>query len=200
MILPKRSFCLIRHGETVANRDGKIAGHWDVDLTAKGLAEAKQLQQYQWPQQVVLYASPLKRAQQTAQLGFLGHEPLLDSKLKERNWGALEGQDLAQLCPRQHTPPNGEPWADFVARKHGALTRILLRSAAGLPVIVAHSGTIRAVRFLLGLAFDGPSPANGQPLYYTPAGQQDWREHQLTLSTSMSALMADNQKEEMWTA
>ncbi|TDQ60468.1 putative phosphoglycerate mutase [Maritalea mobilis] len=200
MILPKRTFCLIRHGETVANRDGLIAGHWDVELTVQGLAEAKMLRQFQWPSQLVLYASPLKRAMQTAQLGFLDHEPILDIKLKERDWGALEGQDLSQLCPRQHTPPKGESWADFVERKQCALTKILLRSSPGLPVIVAHSGTIRAVRFLLGLDFDGPRPANGQPIFYSPDGQQNWREYRLTRSTNISALMTENQKEEMWTA
>jgi probable phosphoglycerate mutase len=187
-ILPKRAFCLIRHGETVANRDRVIAGHWDVELTAQGLAEAKQLRHFQWPQQLVLYASPLKRAMQTAQLGFLDHEPILDDKLKERNWGALEKQDLSQLCPRQQTPPSGEPWADFVARKKCALSRILLRSSPGLPVIVAHSGTIRAIRFLLGLDFDGPRPVNGQPIFYAPMGQDDWSEYRLTPSSNISAL------------
>ncbi|WP_085907257.1 histidine phosphatase family protein [Kiloniella majae] len=192
--LPERSFCLIRHGETTANRDGIIAGHLEVSLTEQGIAEAKFLQHFQWPEQLTLYASPLQRAMKTAQLGFSGHEPVLEKNLRERDWGNLDGKELAHLCPRHMTPPDGEPWTGFIARTQSAITRILLSSDNKLPVIVAHSGTIRVVRFLIGLDYNSSSPANGQPFLYTPQ-ERHWHQHELTPTTDITVLLVKNIKD-----
>ena len=36
-------FCLVRHGETDWNAERRLQGHTDVELNARGLAQAKQM-------------------------------------------------------------------------------------------------------------------------------------------------------------
>ncbi len=60
---------LIRHGQTVWNRDERFRGQTDVALDAMGLAQAEATGRYvarRWPVSIV-YTSPLKRAFQTAE-------------------------------------------------------------------------------------------------------------------------------------
>jgi probable phosphoglycerate mutase len=61
---------LIRHGETDWNAEGRIQGHSDIELNARGLEQARRLAA-RMPDEgefVALYSSPLKRALKTAQM------------------------------------------------------------------------------------------------------------------------------------
>jgi probable phosphoglycerate mutase len=62
-------FCLVRHGETNWNVEGRLQGHTDVDLNERGIAQAAQMAKAIKAinlQFDVLYTSDLQRAAKTA--------------------------------------------------------------------------------------------------------------------------------------
>lgn len=172
--IPRRPFCLIRHGETDANFEGIIAGRLEPKLTPLGRAQACQIATLSWTQPL-LFSSPQHRAVETAFLAFPGLENTQIPDLRERDWGDLEGQPLSAMIPREDTPENGEAWQDMLTRLHRGLMRALLDPRVGLPVLVAHSGTIRAIRRLTGGTEHGLRPPNAIPLLFTPA-VEGWQE------------------------
>jgi broad specificity phosphatase PhoE len=96
---------LIRHGENTANLTREFS-HRAVDysLTPKGILQAQQTAEYFKTKRVdAIYASPLKRAIETAQIigEAVGVEPLVLEQFREVNVGLLEGQ-----------PPTNEIWAE----------------------------------------------------------------------------------------
>ncbi|MDK3016599.1 histidine phosphatase family protein [Pseudodonghicola flavimaris] len=175
ILLPDRAFVLIRHGETDANRAGLIVGRLEAQLTDRGRAEAAALAGIDWPETPLLFVSPQARARETAALAFPGLPRSVVDGLRERDWGRLEGRPLAEMIPREATPEAGEAWADMLARVAAALRFALQDPRGGLPVLVAHSGTIRAVRRLTGGSEHGPRAANAAPILFTP-GPGLWAE------------------------
>lgn len=172
--IPSRPFCLIRHGETDANCKGIIAGRLEAQLTPFGQAQARQIAMLLWDQPL-LFSSPQNRAVETALLAFPGLETTRIPDLRERDWGDLEGRPLSAMIPREDTPENGEAWQDMLIRVHRGLMRALLDPRVGLPVLVAHSGTIRAIRRLTGGTEHDHRPLNATPLLFTPAAG-GWQE------------------------
>jgi len=189
--LPRVPFCVIRHGETDFNRDGRVAGRSDAMLTVAGRCAASRLATLDWPGAIRLYCSPQTRARDTAALAFPDLTPVVLSDLRERDWGDLEGAPVSQLGPRDATPPGGEPWPEMCARVARALQQVLAghdpaHPDPALPVLVAHSGIIRATRLLTGGTAGGPSPANAVPHLFLPAGT-GWRETDLTGAAAWTA-------------
>lgn len=169
---PSQDFCLIRHGETTANADAIIAGVTDVPLTALGRDQARALSEISWSEEIAVYASPLSRAQQTAQLAFPCRRIQLHSGLHERDWGVFEGRPLDDQPPREDTPDQGESWNDMLMRVHTSITEICATSEASLPVLVCHSGIIRAARVLWTTGDVGQRPPNATPLMFRRAGNK----------------------------
>ncbi|WP_373051089.1 histidine phosphatase family protein [Thalassovita aquimarina] len=178
MIGPTRPFVLIRHGQTDANRDGVIAGRTEARLTKAGRSAARALADWAWPAPIALFSSPQHRARETAELAFPGHEPILLDGLRERDWGRFEGLQVTDAPPREETPEGGEAWLDMIARVAAALRVAQDRAHGALPVVVAHSGVVRAARRFAGGSPHGPSPANTTPYLFAP-GPGGWRETML---------------------
>lgn len=92
---------LIRHGESVANRQKVFAGHLDVDLQDKGLEQAKVTARYVADNYKIdkIYASDLLRAYKTATcLGEILHMDVIkDEKLREISAGEWEGKKFDEL-------------------------------------------------------------------------------------------------------
>lgn len=170
--LPAQSFCLIRHGETTANAEGIIAGVTEVPLTALGCDQARALADLDWPAPIAVHASPMARAKRTAELAFPGREIQLHPGLRERDWGVFEGRPLAQLPRRDDTPEQGESWRDMLLRVEAAISGICAASAGVLPVLVCHSGVIRAARVLWTTGAVGHRPPNATPLLFARAGNE----------------------------
>lgn len=168
---PDRSFCLIRHGETLANAQGWIAGRTDVALTALGQAQARALSQRPWPDALTLVASPLSRAQETCRLAFPGQGFGVNAGLRERDWGVFETRPLSDQPRREDTPQDGEAWGDMLNRVAETVTAICAASPDALPVLVCHSGVIRAARTLWVDGTVGARPPNATPLLFTPQGR-----------------------------
>jgi len=96
---------LIRHGETDWNREGRWQGWRDVPLNPTGLAQAEAMAERLARAGVVfgaLYASPLRRALQTAHptARRLGLEIRIDERLREIHQGAFEGLTHAEIAQR----------------------------------------------------------------------------------------------------
>src|ERR1700753_397510 len=94
---------LIRHGETDANDQKIIQGWLDTDiaeLNQQGREQAKAAADSFSEVVDALYVSDLKRAVQTAQF-FCGKLPGIpyfeDSRLRERDFGALTGHDRQKI-------------------------------------------------------------------------------------------------------
>ncbi len=99
---------LIRHGESVWNKENLFTGWTDVDLSEKGLQEAKEagvlLKQEGFNFDMV-YTSVLKRAIRTAwnvldQMDLMWIPVKHEWRLNERHYGALQGLNKAQTAEK----------------------------------------------------------------------------------------------------
>ncbi|HEV7368228.1 histidine phosphatase family protein [Arenibaculum sp.] len=161
-------FHFLRHGETVANRAGTIAGHLDSPLTELGRRQARDAGSALAGAGIRrIWTSSLSRAHETAAIVAepLGVEVTVLAGLRERAWGAWEGQPRAVLV-RSATPEGGEGPDAF----RGRVLAALAETAGPWPaLIVAHSGVYRVLHeTLLGVPA-GPSVPNGVPMRFVPA-------------------------------
>ena len=91
---------IIRHGQTELNQRQVLQGRSDFLLNDAGIRQAQQAAAAL--SNVVfdhVFASPLKRAVQTAQIIAPDVEPVIDDRLIEMDYGPYEGADLKALPP-----------------------------------------------------------------------------------------------------
>jgi alpha-ribazole phosphatase len=152
---------LIRHAP-VAGASGVIHD-WDAPADIRDVAAFDMLRE-KLPNGAAQFTSPSLRTLQTA--AALGLNPVPDPNFMEQNFGDWTGRghdDLARefgaayhdfwKAPAENRPPNGESFADQIARVRDALAAL----PSGDVVVVAHSGTVRAaLAIALGIA---PEPA-----------------------------------------
>ena len=99
---------LLRHGESVWNQENRFTGWTDVDLTEKGVAEARKAGELMRDAGFVFdlaYTSVLKRAIKTLWLTLeqldLMWIPVTHSwRLNERHYGALQGLNKAETAAK----------------------------------------------------------------------------------------------------
>lgn len=85
---------LIRHGETKGNREHRYVGTTDEGLLPEG---EQALREKKMPQDVRVYASPLRRCRETARILFPEQEPILIEDLRECDFGEFEYKNYAEL-------------------------------------------------------------------------------------------------------
>ena len=106
--MSKYKVVLLRHGESVWNKENKFTGWTDVDLSEKGLKEANRAgsvlksEGYTFD---IAFTSVLKRAIQTLWLTLSGMDlmwiPVHRSyRLNERHYGALQGLNKAETAEK----------------------------------------------------------------------------------------------------
>lgn len=148
--LPLKSFYLIRHGESEANLHGLTAGISDVSLTVKGRQQAKLASMVIDNLNLinpVIYASPLIRVQNTAEIISQGRIPIITiTNLQERNFGVFEGEKWSVTREKMRKCEyfeDGDSVDEFVERCHLAFDRILNESLenSNTPLVIAHAGT-----------------------------------------------------------
>lgn len=99
---------LIRHGESTWNKENRFTGWTDVDLSAKGVEEAREAGQtlkregYSFD---IVYTSLLKRAIKTAnvvleELDQLWLPVVRSWRLNERHYGALQGLNKSETAEK----------------------------------------------------------------------------------------------------
>ncbi|OYY48181.1 MAG: histidine phosphatase family protein, partial [Polynucleobacter sp. 24-46-87] len=94
-------FCLIRHGETSWNTERRLQGHTDTPLNSRGEIQARQMAQALKNANLsfdILYSSDLQRAVNTANAieQLFGVQATIDSALRERHFGVLQGLNIEQ--------------------------------------------------------------------------------------------------------
>lgn len=103
-----KKIVLLRHGESTWNKENRFTGWTDVDLSEKGVEEAKQggivLKKGGWIFDVA-YTSVLKRAIRTLWIALdemdLMWIPVYNSwRLNERHYGALQGLNKAEMAEK----------------------------------------------------------------------------------------------------
>lgn len=95
--------CLVRHGETQWNADGRVQGQLDVPLSPVGLAQARAVATVLGKERFdAIYSSDLLRVRQTAEPTslLLRQEIFLDERLRERHYGVFQGLTYADAKAR----------------------------------------------------------------------------------------------------
>ncbi|MGE3830622.1 MAG: 2,3-bisphosphoglycerate-dependent phosphoglycerate mutase [Parvibaculaceae bacterium] len=173
----ERLLVLVRHGQSEWNLKNLFTGWRDVDLTEKGVEEAKaagRKLKAKGLQFDIAYTSALKRAQKTldlmlAELGQTGLKTLKDQALNERDYGDLTGlnkddarkkwgEEQVHVWRRSYDvePPGGESLKDTLARALPYYMKHIQPDVlSGKRVLVsAHGNSLRA----LIMAIEGLTP------------------------------------------
>ena len=174
---------LVRHGESTWNTAGLAQGHNDeAELTERGRSQAAEAAaQFGYRPVRAIYASDLRRAQQTAAAfaAVLGLPVHVDARLRERCLGVLEGTAHTTISPSDlghgdgrlfdpdTTPVSGESVRDLYLRaagfcddlaaglRDGRDTLPELTKRDGDVLVIAHGGTVRVLdAYLNGVPVD----------------------------------------------
>lgn len=139
---------LVRHGQTPASLDRRMAGWEDVPLTARGEEQAASLRPLLLGERFDgVWCSDLRRAVRTAQLAW--GEAVADRRLREMNFGALEGRPYETLEPRWReglerfeglATPGGETFDELRARVLDFVSTL-----AGRHLLFTHGGIVRTL-------------------------------------------------------
>ncbi|HSM71049.1 MAG TPA: histidine phosphatase family protein [Anaerolineales bacterium] len=151
-------FCLVRHGQTDWNLEGRYQGQSDVPINNKGIEQAESLIEKLKDQNFsAIYVSDLKRAKQTAEpiANMLGLPIQVEPRLREINQGEWEGVLVDDIKARydevwsQRTvdpanvrPPGGETVREVATRVYAALDDISRLFPTGRVLIVFHGLSI----------------------------------------------------------
>jgi 2,3-bisphosphoglycerate-dependent phosphoglycerate mutase len=157
---------LIRHGESIWNKENRFTGWVDVPLTKKGEDEARKAAAHIGSLAFdVAYTSALTRAQETLRLileteGWDEVPVIRDQALNERHYGDLQGlnkddmrrqygEEQVHIWRRSYDvpPPNGEALKDTAARTIPFFERCILgdiRQGKNV-LVVAHGNSNRAI-------------------------------------------------------
>jgi broad specificity phosphatase PhoE len=155
---PRFVFTFLRHGESVGNAEERLQGQKDYPLNDTGRAQARALAQRWKDEEVVfdkIFASPLARARETAQIIAAALEvPVeFDPIWMERAGGELQGltaSEMRQLPKPDFTNPyvpmggSGEgDWALYL--RGGQALHGLLLKPIGSYLVVSHGGLLNQV-------------------------------------------------------
>jgi len=153
-----KTICLIRHGETQANRDGIFRGRGEVPLSPAGLKQAQELRAYFAPLgEQRVFSSPLQRATQTATACFPGRAIELQELVNNLDLGRWAGRKKKEIAaeepelwrrwleePERMVFPGGESLAAMKARARH-FNRLLLEASEERIAVVSHRSVLKAL-------------------------------------------------------
>jgi broad specificity phosphatase PhoE len=162
------TFYIVRHGQAELNRDNIVMGQIDSPLTETGKEQARALHEaFSEVQFDAVLISDLSRAVETARLitgtdGFSFH---IDTNLRERNFGSLEGESQTKLKTMREgleLLSTEEQWnkklvggmesdKELFTRVEKSLRTFAQKYLGSKVLVVTHSGPIRTL--LMGLGF-----------------------------------------------
>lgn len=109
---------LLRHGQTEMNKELRIQGRINTELSEVGLAQAENIRRVIENAGIAftnIYCSPLKRAVKTCEIvtGKISKDFILDDRLMEMKFGAMEGVKYTELSDEMkalfNAPENYNP-------------------------------------------------------------------------------------------
>jgi len=189
--LPVTRLYLVRHGETVANREYRYIGTRDDPLSPLGETQALQLAEVLSGLPIAaVYSSPLQRTYYTAiQIAARHtHEVQIVDALRECDFGTWEGLSRAEVLERspedsqrlrewEHNtsvaPPDGESFEALQQRVIAAIERLAHAHPDQAIALVSHVGPIKV---LLSAALGAPL-SSAFRIFLDPAtiSVVDWR-------------------------
>ncbi len=145
---------LVRHGQTNWNLDKRYQGQTDIPLNETGLQQAVELaDSLEGCRFDAIYASDLRRAQQTAAIlsTRLGSPVITDPRLREASFGQWEGENYfamkerfpdfwegRKVDPNATVAPGGESLPQIAERMEAAAGDMAARHPGGRLLLVSH--------------------------------------------------------------
>lgn len=187
----KTTFFVVRHGESVANREGRFTRSDDEPLTELGLSQARAtgrrlLSQVQFN---AAYSSPYRRALETAReiigaretFGASDLELRIEPEIREQSFGRLAGAAYAEYYPQiaeatneerwRHCPPGGESLQAVRNRVARVFDRLVADHPSELVLVVCHGAVMAALRGIVSGGYPQPQStgnADGFRVTYSP--------------------------------
>ena len=141
---------LVRHGETLANRQGLLLGRADPPLTDTGQEQAHQLAAtLPMPDRVI--SSPLRRARDTA--AAFGPPVEIDQRWVELDYGEFDQRASSSVSEEvwarwrtdsSFAPPGGESLDALGSRVTAACADLCAEAGESTVVVVTHVSPIKA--------------------------------------------------------
>jgi probable phosphoglycerate mutase len=171
---------VVRHGETVGNAEGRFLSRADSPLTARGEGQVRDLTRRLASEGVsALYSSDQPRARKTADaIATACHCPItLDTRLRERNTGVLDGLTETEMKERhpdvlmahdelgpEYVIPGGESGNQCMQRVGDFLAGLAANNAVATVVAVTHGGILKCIlRHMLGFSYHAVGRLRCQP-------------------------------------
>ncbi len=141
-----RKITVVRHGETDWTAAGRFCGHADIGLNAAGRAQASQLAASLDGKPLTAWSSDLRRCTETADLA--GFEPILDRRLREVDFGDIEGRTWSELTDGEaEALVEFDHWTSSTGDSTTAMRRLIADFIAEFPagkhILFTHGGPIR---------------------------------------------------------
>jgi probable phosphoglycerate mutase len=160
--MQRTQLCIVRHGETAWNAEGRVQGQLDIPLNDVGLAQAQAVAvALRGERFSVIYSSDLQRVTQTAEptARALGLPVRLDPRLRERHYGMFQTLKYAEvkvLHPEDYArfkakDPDydfrtGESLRTFHARSIECLADLAARHPGESILVFTHGGVLEMAR------------------------------------------------------
>lgn len=163
--------CVVRHGETEWSHSGQHTGRTDLPLTKTGEEQAKDLGKLLTGKTFgVVLTSPLLRARETCRLAGYGDIAVVDSNLREWNYGDYEGKTTAEIQKQrpgwslwEDGVPDGECIENVATRAQAVIDRVT--DGRGDALVFAHGHILR----ILTCCWLGLPPREGRLFALGPA-------------------------------
>lgn len=140
------------HGTTYDNASGKCSGWKQVELNELGREQAVKLGEVNKERHFdVIFTSDLIRAIDSSNLAFPTYEKIVDSRLRECNYGDYDGEDKSLVVYEEHIDvkfPNGESLKDVELRIKEFLNEVKEKYTGKTIAIVAHRAPQLAIEVL----------------------------------------------------
>lgn len=160
---------MVRHGETVKNKDHLLQGRSDAPLNNNGQEQAREVRKYFQENQISfdhVISSPLLRALQTAEIITDGKvEIIQDQRLLEMDYGPYEGCSL-DSPPEEityffrdfvhHPAPDGMESLSKVKERMGDFLEDLKKSENGNILVTTHAIALKGALEYLTPGSKGP--------------------------------------------
>jgi broad specificity phosphatase PhoE len=153
--------CLVRHGQTDWNLEGRYHGQSDVPLNENGRAQARLLAHHLQGQPfAAIFTSDLQRARETAEIiaAALDSPITFEPRLREIDQGEWEGQLVEEIIARYAElwqerivdpinvrPPGGETVGEVTTRVYAALDDIARLYPLNQVLISSHGFALATV-------------------------------------------------------